>query len=714
MNVTMAEERREVGVAEKMMMGKNYVGARERLIRALQSSPATDIANQMMIVCDILSAASIKFPNFGTDHYWVLQLSPLCSESDVNYRYQKLVKALKPSRYEIHGAQMAGKLIRDAFSVLSNPVSRSAYDVKRSGTREGYRSFNVQTSIYYSRLDVSMEPTLQSSSSSRMDVPVPGSASGGNLLAVNSCPESDVQNQEPSEVSDNIGPKEIIEADTNKGAEMLNASESDPSQSSKTLDRCSNQDFYDFEKDKQNEKFEVGQIWASTYQANISSGRRYARIDNNANADSSLVVTWLKPKPISSGERRWCEVGLPVACGSFEVDSTMTGRESWPVALAYKCSWVNGMTDEHYEIYPKKGEVWAVYKDWDLDRLADAPEDVKRCGFDLIEMLTDFSKYLGVDGAYLTKLDNFKSVFERKLNEENHDVTHIHPENLFMFSHLVPSYKFEGGEVDGIAKGMIELDHSALLNENPELDRIQEELEEEDSKCFSFTHTELPTPLNTYSEYQCLSPSWTHYDFYPGQIWAVFSSEDFMPRNYKLVEAVISENQVSVRHLDHLWVADDELRQNPANNAAYGIYMVSETSTVMEMSRFSHVVKCQKSTNKPIYKVHPRKGEIWAMYENWNHNWKQSDYNISKYGVVEILADFSDGVTIAKLEEVKGCVTFYNRQQQDGFQLTHVIPKWELVRFSHQIPAYRVPGIGVYGIPDEAWHLDPSALPPKT
>ncbi|KAL9685841.1 hypothetical protein QQ045_023295 [Rhodiola kirilowii] len=163
--------------------------------------------------------------------------------------------------------------------------------------------------------------------------------------------------------------------------------------------------------------------------------------------------------------------------------------------------------------------------------------------------------------TYLTKVDNFKSVFERKLNEENHDVTHIHPENLFVFSHLVPSYKFEGGEVDGIAKGMIELDHAALLNENPELDRIHEELEE---------------------------------------IWAVLSSEDFMPRNYKLVEAVISENQVSVRHLDHLWVADDELRQNPANNAvAYGIYMVSETSTVMEMSRFSHVVKCQKSTNKP-------------------------------------------------------------------------------------------------------------------
>uniref|UniRef100_A0A7N1A928 J domain-containing protein n=1 Tax=Kalanchoe fedtschenkoi TaxID=63787 RepID=A0A7N1A928_KALFE len=711
MNVTMAEERREVGVAEKMMVGKNYVGAREKLIKALQSSPPTDNANQMMTVCDILSAASIKFPNFGIDYYWVLQLSPLCSESDVNYRYQKLVKALQPSRYKIHGAPLAGKLIREAFAVLSDPLRRGAYDVKRADTREGYRSFNMQTSVYYNSSDVSMETTLQSSTASRIDGQ--GSTSGGNLTAVEVCPEVDVTKQEPSQASENTSSRENVEAENNKSSEMSTAMDSDPSLSSKTSDKSCDQDFYDFEKEKQNEKFEIGEIWACSHQANVVKGRRYARVDNNSNTDSSLVVTWLKPKPISAGERRWCEAGLPVACGSFEIDPELRGRESWPMVLAYKCSWVDGMTDEQFEIYPKRGEVWAVYKDWDLDRLADSPEDVKRLEFDFIELLSDFSKYLGADGAYLAKVDNFRNIFERKLSEENHIATHIHPEDLFMFSHRVPAYRFEGGELDGVMNGMIELDRSAMVTENCEPNQVKDELEEEDSERVSFTHTELPAPLNTYSEDQFLSPRWSKYDFSPGQVWAFFCSEDYMPRSYALVEAVVSENQVSVTLLDPAWVADSEHRPTAANVAAYGIYKLSEASLVMDMSRFSHLAKCQKSSDRQFYKVCPRKGEIWALYENWNHRWKQPEYITSQYGVVEILTEFADGVIIAKLEEVKGCLTFYNRQEHDGFQLTHMIPKYEQLRFSHQIPAFKVPGIGMYRIPEEAWHLEPSALPPK-
>jgi hypothetical protein len=70
-------------------------------------------------------------------------------------------------------------------------------------------------------------------------------------------------------------------------------------------------------------------------------------------------------------------------------------------------------------------------------------------------------------------------------------------------------------------------------------------------------------------------------------------------------------------------------------------------------------------------------------------------------------------ITVARLTEVKGWLTFFHRQQVDGFDLIHVASRKEMLGFSHRIPAFRVPGVGRYGIPESSWHLEPNALPPK-
>ena len=76
------------------------------------------------------------------------------------------------------------------------------------------------------------------------------------------------------------------------------------------------QDYHTFKNDRKPEHFKVGQIWGAQYRANLPHNFRYTQVA--CNSARSVLVTWLKPIPISNGKRRWCDAGLPVACGSFE------------------------------------------------------------------------------------------------------------------------------------------------------------------------------------------------------------------------------------------------------------------------------------------------------------------------------------------------------------------------------------------------------------
>ncbi|KAF7134601.1 hypothetical protein RHSIM_Rhsim08G0196500 [Rhododendron simsii] len=705
-----AEALQEKEVAEKLINAADYVSARDRLIKAQQLFPSLDHIVGMLTVCDVLSASKTKIPGYDIDYYWILRLMPSCNFTDINCRHQKLHKSMIPIKNKFPGTELALKLIEDAFSVLSDADKRSAFDSKRKSSWEGYESVNEDSALGCGVSN--REAVISAQIFSGYGKVSSGEISEGKKWNVEDwAPELHVNNlEEPSACSSTVN----SEGNTLEEIDMPVDDEEDLN--------WFDQEFYNFGCTRTLECFETGQIWAAAhYQSDEPQNRRYAQI--NAVLTSTVVVTWLKPVPISDGERRWCDAGLPVASGPFHMDLENSEKVISPTAFSYICTWVHGITEEQFEIYPKKGEVWALYEDWDLDEWSYNRETVKGCKFKLVEFLSDFSKYLGADIAHLVKADGFNSIFQRIRSEGNHVVLHISPNNLYMLSHRVPEHRFTGGEIDGVIEGMLELDQLALPNEtvNDIYSQPTSKVENSDSSnksdCSNCNAGQVPflSSLKPYPDSKILGPNWSPNDFIAGQVWAVYDEKD-LPRHYTQINTVISSNQVRVTYLEPQPILDYEFAWKKERlPVVCGVYGATGPNVNLDRSHFSHLVRCQRSTTNPIYKVYPVKGEIWAMYKNWNNKWKQFQYENAEFDFVEILSDLSEGsgMRIAKLVEVEGCLTFFQRRQLDGFDLSRVVLQSEVVGFSHRIPAFRVPGIGQHGIPESSWHLEPNALPCK-
>nr|KYP37036.1 hypothetical protein KK1_041801 [Cajanus cajan] len=204
-------------------------------------------------------------------------------------------------------------------------------------------------------------------------------------------------------------------------------------------------------------------------------------------------------------------------------------------------------------------------------------------------------------------------------------------------------------------------------------------------------------------------------DFATGQVWAIYCGEDIMPRQYALVNSMVLDRQVWATILEPELVHENGEKWRENLPIVCGTFKHGN-NVMLDMSQFSHLVKyVHDTTIMPHYLIYPQKGQIWAMYKNWNRKWEHIDYEKCQYWIVEIISNFfeKNGIEVAKLEEVQNCETFFRRQRQEGVDITRTICETEMLSFSHQISAYRVLGVERYGIPEDSWHLEPNAIPHK-
>lgn len=215
-------------------------------------------------------------------------------------------------------------------------------------------------------------------------------------------------------------------------------------------------DFHNFDKDRTENCFEENQVWAA-YDGDDGMPRYYAMVHKVISLNPfKMRISWLNSKTNTElGPLNWVGSGFSKTCGEFRV-----GRYEVYNSLnsfSHKVKWTKGSRGVIC-IYPKKGDVWALYRNWSPE-WNELTEDEVIHKYDMVEVLEDYREELGVTVAPLVKVAGFKTVFHQHLDPG--EIRRIPKEEMFRFSHHVPSYLLTGQEGPNAPKGCRELDPAA-------------------------------------------------------------------------------------------------------------------------------------------------------------------------------------------------------------------------------------------------------------
>eukprot|EP00250_Pteridium_aquilinum_P010931 c19723_g1_i2 orf=502-2415(+) len=198
--------------------------------------------------------------------------------------------------------------------------------------------------------------------------------------------------------------------------------------------------------DHESDKFNPRQLWAC-YDDDDGFPRYYARVVKvMSRKPFKIQYTWLEARNSSEEVMSWVDSGFSYTCGEFKLGKTLMGDSV--------CMFSHVMTFEKgqkagFKIFPRKGEVWALYKEWATLKTKD-----EKHGYDLVEVLTDYSDEDGVQVCALVKVEGYKSVFQQQYGV----VDRVLPAHMRRFSHNVPVHRLVAGEVPECIEGFLELD----------------------------------------------------------------------------------------------------------------------------------------------------------------------------------------------------------------------------------------------------------------
>lgn len=214
---------------------------------------------------------------------------------------------------------------------------------------------------------------------------------------------------------------------------------------------CPDPEFSDFDKDRKEESFVAGQIWA-VYDNEDAMPRFYAYIRKVLSPGFNVQLTWLKPIPETDDETSWVDEELPVSCGNYK-RGKHDKAEDLPM-FSHLVTWEEGKKGI-FNIVPRKGETWALFKNWNINWSNDG---TKKYEYEFVEVLSDYDEAVGFRVSYLEKVAGFRCLFGRKEDGEL-----VIPESdKYRFAHLVPSCRMSGEEREDVPKGCYELDPAAL------------------------------------------------------------------------------------------------------------------------------------------------------------------------------------------------------------------------------------------------------------
>ncbi|KFK28815.1 hypothetical protein AALP_AA7G052800 [Arabis alpina] len=218
--------------------------------------------------------------------------------------------------------------------------------------------------------------------------------------------------------------------------------------------------------------FGENQVWAA-YDTD-GMPRIYALVQSVISQEPfKLCVSWLTSNNNEElGPMKWIGSGFCKTSGRFLIGRCIIDESL--NSFSHKIQWTKGSKGFVY-IYPKKGDVWALYTNWSPSWDFSTPEEVVN-KYEMVEVLQDFDEERGVTVAALVKVPGFQTVFHRHQNPKTFPT-----KELFRFSHQVASHLLTGQEGVNAPQGCLELDPAAM---SPELLKVftEEEIRELEDK----------------------------------------------------------------------------------------------------------------------------------------------------------------------------------------------------------------------------------------
>lgn len=487
-------------------------------------------------------------------------------------------------------------------------------------------------------------------------------------------------------------------------------------------------EFCDFDKGREEHCFKVGQVWAA-YDTVDAMPRFYARIKRVSPTGFKLQITWLEPDPDDEVGRKWAKSELPFSCGKFKFGNSEYTEDR--LMFSHEVCWDKGSRRDSVKIYPKKGETWALFKNWDA-KWCEIPENERKFEYEFVEVISEYDETVGIQVAHLGKLKGFASLFCRVGGNE----VPIPPTDALRFAHRVPSYRMTGNERKDVPKGSFELDPASIamkveeislpkvdgqtcvidLSNSPEANPSAETAKKSpstdcDNEVEDVNGEELPD-----SEFFNFDDTKSFEKFQVNQVWALYSDIDGLPNYYVLIKKIDPHPnfKLHIVWLEACHLASDVvLWKDKDMPISCGQFKVKggEKQQFTLTSSFSHQLRADQTGKKNVFAIYPRKGEIWAIYKNWHPDMTSLHLTNCEYDIVEVLEENSSNTKVSILERVNGLNAVFKPRKSGNSPLTKEIPRAELLRFSHQIPSFRLTdekGGSLRGCTE----LDPAALPP--
>ncbi|KQK16205.2 hypothetical protein BRADI_1g27388v3 [Brachypodium distachyon] len=199
-------------------------------------------------------------------------------------------------------------------------------------------------------------------------------------------------------------------------------------------------------------------VWA-LYSEKDKFPNNYAFIEKVDLKHNEVQARWLEICHDGEVEKRSMKEDQTVGCGNFRISSfrsVMTCTDTKPFSHPVHAIFTGRRNS--YEIYPRKGEVWALLKGWEI-HWSSAADFSKNYKYEVVQVLSDFTTGTSINVMPLVKIKVFVSLFMQS-KEANPYL--IPPDDTIWFSHCIPYHLMNASESEGIPEGALELDPAAL------------------------------------------------------------------------------------------------------------------------------------------------------------------------------------------------------------------------------------------------------------